>query len=99
MIVSGGQQRDSAIHIHLSILPQAPFPSRLPDNIEQSLLYYTVGYCWLSILNIAACTCPSQTPCQEGIFLTTGPPGKYQEGIVFLTSGPETTEQPYAKNK
>ena len=28
MTVSGGQQRDSAVHIHVSILPQAPLPSR-----------------------------------------------------------------------
>ena len=36
MIVSGGQQSDSAIHIHVSILPQTPLPSRLPCNIEES---------------------------------------------------------------
>ena len=48
--------------IHVSILPQTPFPSRLPHNIKQSSLYYTVGLCWLSILSIAVCTCPSQTP-------------------------------------
>ena len=51
--VSGGQQKDSAIHIHVSIVLQTPFPSRLPHNIEQSSLCYTVGPCWLSILNIA----------------------------------------------
>ena len=28
VIVSGGQQRDSAIHIQISILPQTPLPSR-----------------------------------------------------------------------
>ena len=33
VIVSGGQQRDSAVHIDVSILPQPPFPSRLPHNI------------------------------------------------------------------
>jgi len=38
VIVSGGQQRDSAIHSHVSILPQTPLPSRLPHNIEQSSL-------------------------------------------------------------
>ena len=38
VIVSGGQQSDSAKHIHVSILPQTPFPSRLPHNIEQSSL-------------------------------------------------------------
>ena len=43
---------------------------------------YTVSPCWLRILNIAVCTCPSQTPyislphILEGEFLTTGPPGK-----------------------
>ena len=31
MIVSGEQWRDSAIHIHVSFLPQTPFPSRLPE--------------------------------------------------------------------
>ena len=42
------------------ILPQTPLPSRLPHKIEQSSLCYTVGPYWLSILNIAVCTCPSQ---------------------------------------
>ena len=48
---------DSAIHIHVSILLQTFLPSRLPHNIKQSYLCYTVGPCWLSILNIEACTC------------------------------------------
>ena len=48
--------------IDVSILPQTPFPSRLPHNIKQSSLCYTVGPCWLSILSIVVCTCPSQTP-------------------------------------
>ena len=30
VIVSSEQQRDSAIHIYVSILPQTPLPSRLP---------------------------------------------------------------------
>ena len=60
--VSGAQQSDSAIRIHVSILPQTPLPSRLPHNIEKSSLCYAVGPCWLSILNIAVCTCQSQTP-------------------------------------
>ena len=50
--VSGGQQRDSAIHIHVSILPQTPLPSRLPHSTEQSFLCYTAGHCWLAILNL-----------------------------------------------
>ena len=43
MIVSGGQQRDSAIRIHDPFSPQTPFPSRLPPNIEQSSLWSTVS--------------------------------------------------------
>ena len=38
VVVSGGQQRGSAIDSHVSILPQTPLPSRLPHNIEQSSL-------------------------------------------------------------
>ena len=56
VLVSGVQQSDSVIHIHVSILFQILFPFRLSDNIEQSSLCYTVGPCWLSILNIAVCT-------------------------------------------
>ena len=62
MLVSGVQQSDSVIHIHVSILFQIRFPFRLLHNIDQSSLCYAVGPCWLSILNIAVCTCQSQTP-------------------------------------
>ena len=72
MIVSGGPHRDSAIHIHVSILPQSPFSSRLPHNIEQSSMCYTVGPCWLSILNIEMYTCLSQTPCLFPPFFPSG---------------------------
>ena len=58
MVVSGEQWRDSATHTHISILPQTPLPSRLPHNIKQRSLCYTAGPCWLSILDIAVCTCP-----------------------------------------
>ena len=54
LIVSGEQRRDSAIRIYVSILPQTPFPSRMPHNIEQSFLCYIIGPCLLSILNIAS---------------------------------------------
>ena len=53
VIVSGVQQSDSFIHIHVSILFQILFPFSLLYNIEQSSLCYTVGPCWLSILRIA----------------------------------------------
>ena len=43
MTVSGGQQRDSAIHIHVSICLQTPLPFRLPHNIEQSSRCYPCG--------------------------------------------------------
>ena len=41
MIVSGAQQRDSVIHIHVSILSQTALISRLPGNIEQSSVLYS----------------------------------------------------------
>ena len=50
---SGEQRRVSAIHIHVSMFPQTPLPSRLPNNIEQSSTCFTVGPCGLSTLNIA----------------------------------------------
>ena len=50
------------LHTHVSILLQILFPFGLLQNIEQRSLCYTVGPCWLSVLNIAVCTCRSQTP-------------------------------------
>ena len=55
MVALDEQQSSSTIHIHASILLQTPFSSRLPHNIERSSLCYTVGPCWLSILNRAVC--------------------------------------------
>ena len=49
-IVSGVQQRDSVMHIRLSILFQVLFPFRLLHYVEQSFLCYTAGPCWLSVL-------------------------------------------------
>ena len=40
VIVSGGQQRDSVVHIHISILSQILSPCRLLPSIEQSFLLY-----------------------------------------------------------
>ena len=60
--VSPEKQRDSAVHIHVSILPQTPLPSRLAHNIEQSSLCYIVDPCWLSIVSMVVRTCASQTP-------------------------------------
>ena len=50
------------MYVSIHILSPTPFPSRLPHNIKQSPLFYTVGPYWSSILNTAVCTCPSQTP-------------------------------------
>ena len=74
MIPAGGEKRDSAIHIHVSILPQTPFPSRLPHNSEQSSPCYTVGPCQLSILNRGVCTCPSHVHVHEYPFPSPFPP-------------------------
>ena len=57
MLVSGVQQSDSYIDSFQIILPFI-----LLHNIEWSFLCYTVGSCWLSILNRAVCTCQPQTP-------------------------------------
>ena len=45
VIGPGEQRRDSAIHIHASVLPQNPLPSRLLHKAEQSSMCYTVGPC------------------------------------------------------
>ena len=63
MLVLGIQQNDSVIHMYVYILFQITFPFRLLLNIEQSSLCYTVGPCWLHILNITVCTC-SNTNCE-----------------------------------
>ena len=49
-------------NIHVSVLFQILFPLKLLQNIEQSCLCFTTGPCWLSILNMAVCTCQFQTP-------------------------------------
>ena len=46
---------------HLLILSQILSPLRLLLSSEQSSLYYRVGPCWFSVLNIAVCTCQPQT--------------------------------------
>ena len=69
VIVSDGEQRDSVINIHISTLP-----FRLPHNIEQSSLCYTVGPCWLSIYSIAVCTCPSHVHVHEYLLPSPFPP-------------------------
>lgn len=60
--VSGTQQNDSVIYAYASIPLQILFPSRSFHNTKQSSLSYAVGSHWLTILNRAVYTCPSQTP-------------------------------------
>ena len=78
VIDSGEKQRDSALHIHVFIpihVSKRPF---LPGfHIEQNSMFYTIDLCWLSILNIAVCTCPSLTPFQLSLPPIL-PPGNYK---------------------
>ena len=67
VIVSGVRQSDSVTRIHVSILFKILFPSKPLLITEQSSLCYTVGPCWLSVLNIAVCTCQSHLSAQVTI--------------------------------
>ena len=49
VLVSGVQQSDSVIYIHVFILFHILFPLTLLQNIEQSSLCYTVGPCWFNL--------------------------------------------------
>ena len=53
-MVSGEQQRDSAVHTHVSIPPKLPsHPGcHVTHNTEQSSICYAVGPCWLSTWNM-----------------------------------------------
>ena len=51
VIVSGGQERDSAMYTHVSILPQTPLPSSLPHNTDQRSLCYVVVCMYMSAPN------------------------------------------------
>lgn len=65
VFVSGTQQNDSVIYAYASIPLQILFPSRSFRSSKcskQSSLSYAVGPHWLTILNRAVYTCPSQTP-------------------------------------
>ena len=44
-----------SIHTHVSILPQNSLPSRLPQNIGQSSMCYTISPRWLPVLNSSVC--------------------------------------------
>ena len=63
MTVSGGQHRDSVIHIHVFILFQTPHI--MPDNIEQSFTCDTVRPWFVIDFKYSSCTCQLQTPYQK----------------------------------
>ena len=57
-IVSGGQPKDSAIHLHVSILPPNTPPIQAATwHWAEFPVLYTVGPCWFSTLNIAEWIC------------------------------------------
>ena len=51
LIVSSEQQRDSAKHKCVSILPQTPDPSTLSRSVEQSSLWWRAGPCHRPLLH------------------------------------------------
>ena len=64
------------LHISMYLFFLILFPCSLLQSIEPSSLYYTVGPCWLSILNIAVCICESQTP-NLSIYISRDKEGHY----------------------
>ena len=62
VLVSGIQQSDSVMHIHIFILFKIHFSYKSSQNIGQSSLCYTVGPHLSSILYILVCECSSQVP-------------------------------------
>ena len=68
-MVSGGQQRNSAIHTHASVFCQTPLPSRLPRNTEQSGLggrVAVVGHPPGGVLSLGACPWPWPSRVSQG---------------------------------
>ena len=63
LLVSGIQQSDSVVYIHMFILFRFfSHTGRLSEYIRQSFLCYTEGPCWLPILYTVACMCSPQVP-------------------------------------
>ena len=63
VIVSGEQQRDLAIHMHVSILPQTPLPSRWPHTQCNSrsllIIHFKYSSVYMSTPNSPAALHPS----------------------------------------
>ena len=86
------QSRVIQLYVYmLSILFQILSPFRLLQSTEQSSLCYTVRPCWLSSLNIAVCTCQSQTP-----HLSLLPP---PETVKFILSVKHVETKQHAVNQ
>ena len=81
VLESGVQQSDSVIHTRASILFQIIFPFSLLQNIEQHSLCYTVGPCWLTVLNIA---CVHVNPNPQSCLSPTHPPGNHKFSSLSL---------------
>ena len=57
VLVSGAQQSNSVIHIHISILPQTPLLSKLSHNIEELYISFSSGpQLWPSRLWLPFCS-------------------------------------------
>ena len=69
MSVSGVQQSDSIICIHIFILFQILSPYGLLQNVEWSSLCYTVSHCWLSVLYVVVCVCDIRGYFSEFIYI------------------------------
>ena len=95
MLVSGVQQSESVISVHISLLFQISFPFRFLHYSEQSSLCYTGGPCCLPILNTALCTCQSHTPQDVCLSESLTSPA---EGLLILnTQSPLTGIQGWTK--
>ena len=63
VLVSGIQQIDSVIHMHVSTIFQTLFPIQVIT--EYWAEFPVLHPCWLSILNRVVCTCQSKSPNQS----------------------------------
>ena len=70
VIVSGGQQRDSAIHTPVSILAQTPLPSRLsrvPCAVQQDFVGYPLNIAIPNSLTILPLILPSSLSSHKSV--------------------------------
>ena len=72
----------SHIYMYPSILPQTRLLSKVPRNMEQSSMSYTVGSCWLSILSIAVVHDDPKLP--NFLFLPSFSPAAISSFSVYL---------------